>query len=131
MLNGQSEKGRRKTDRGQRVTGEELENEREIFLIEKGHAALVVQGSFRARMPRVLAGYVRCSSEMGAVISWALSQSPRLKLTRIISEPCPRLLVLRVGGTKSRTGSPGEVAGLARAARCTNKITKGLRGSAS
>ena len=33
-----------------------------------------------------------------------------------------------VGGTESRVESPGEVAGLARAARCTNKITKGLRG---
>ena len=33
-----------------------------------------------------------------------------------------------VGGNESRVESPGEVAGLARAARCTKKITEGLRG---
>jgi len=46
MLNGQSEQGRRETDRGQRATGEELGSERAIFPIEKGHAALVFQGKF-------------------------------------------------------------------------------------
>ena len=46
MLNGQSEQGRRETDRGQRAIGEELGSEREIFPIEKGHAALLVQGKF-------------------------------------------------------------------------------------
>jgi len=43
VLNSQPEQSRRETDQGQRATGEELGCKWEVFLNEKGHAALVVK----------------------------------------------------------------------------------------
>ena len=91
MLNGQSEQGRRETDRGQRATGEELGSERAIFPIEKGHAALVVQGKFASADAEGRRGPWRGTSgarqKWHAAISRTLSQSPCPELTRMISEP--------------------------------------------